>query len=81
MDEMEITGSAGSPRLQDRIQHDVTVLGRSVGFLGKSSAIRWMEEIVEKVSLDDRFHNKKLVLMKHRFSRRRQKRRRNTWSC
>ncbi|KAL1871548.1 hypothetical protein Plec18167_007108 [Paecilomyces lecythidis] len=49
MDEMEITGSAGSPRLQDRIQHDVTVLGRSVGFLGKSSAIRWMEEIVEKV--------------------------------
>ncbi|GAD98934.1 C6 transcription factor [Paecilomyces variotii No. 5] len=49
LDEMEITGSAGSPRLQDRIQDDMGVQGRSIGFLGKSSAIRWMEEIVEKV--------------------------------
>lgn len=48
-DEMEARGSVGSPRLQDRIQDDVMVLERSVGFLGKSSAVRWMEEIVEKV--------------------------------
>ncbi|KAJ9403950.1 transcriptional regulator family: Fungal Specific TF [Paecilomyces variotii] len=47
--EKEARGSVGSPRLQDRIQDDVMVLERSVGFLGKSSAVRWMEEIVEKV--------------------------------
>ncbi|PGH11982.1 hypothetical protein AJ79_04569 [Helicocarpus griseus UAMH5409] len=48
-DEYATTAIAGSPRFQDRVQPDSAGFIRTTGFLGKSSVVRWMEDLVTKM--------------------------------
>jgi hypothetical protein len=48
-DEFSARGSAGSPKLQDRISVVKPGYAESTGYLGKASTVRWIEEATEKV--------------------------------
>jgi hypothetical protein len=49
VDEFSAAASAGSPKLQDRLQVNALGYAGSTGFLGKASTVRWLEEVNEKV--------------------------------